>query len=60
MLNFLFYDDDTGEYFYVQCDTESEAWAILEEEYDGDLMDLEFTGTTHSDWEAEQYGYDTY
>lgn len=60
MLNYLFYDNETGEYFYVQEESLEAAWVILEEECEGDLEMVDFTGEFHSDYIAEMMGYDTY
>ena len=60
MLNYLFYDNETGENFYVQEKSEQSAWSLLMREYEGDLDEVEFTGEVHSDYVAEQIGFDTY
>jgi len=63
MLNFLFYDNDTGESFFVQLENDStveDAWAVVREEvYGDDWEDVEYIDC-YTDEEAEMMGYDTY
>lgn len=68
MWNFLFEDTIDGGFFFVQCDTEDEAWQIVWEEiasnhpccdYDTYMMYYDSLGC-YTDEEAEQMGYDTY
>lgn len=58
MKNYLFEDFNSGERFFVQCDSYSEAIKILTE---NDIFATQcwFLGT-FTDEEAECYGYDTY
>jgi hypothetical protein len=58
MKNFLMYDMDSGERFFVQCSTELEIENILlESGFDPDNCVLE---DVLEDEEAEMLGYDTY
>ena len=68
MNNFLFEDHIDGDFFFVQCDTEEEAWSIVWEEiacdhpccdYDTYTMYYDLLGC-YTDAQAEQMGYDTY
>ena len=68
MNNYLFEDTIDGGFFFVQCDTEDEAWSIVWEEiacdhpccdYDTYTMYYDYLGC-YTDEQAEQMGYDTY
>ena len=70
MNNFLFEDTIDGGFFFVQCDTEEEAYEIIWEEiaylHAGVLMDAtdvpgwyDLLGC-YTDEQAEAMGYDTY
>ena len=68
MKNFLFEDTIEGGFFFVQCDTLEEAYAIIWEEiasYDGVseedtyTMNYDYLGC-YTDAQAEYMGYDTY
>ena len=68
MNNFLFEDTIDGGFFFVQCDTEDEAWQIVWEEiacdhpccdYDTYTVYYDYLGR-YTDAQAEQMGYDTY
>lgn len=58
MLNYLFEDLETGERFFIQCETFEEAHT---EALDicTTPEDCEYLGE-FTDYEAEWYGYDTY
>ena len=69
-IDLLFYNEETGEEFFVELDTEGgsktkdelkkEAWAIIEENFDSDdLASIRFQCFTSPEY-AEQLGYDTY
>jgi hypothetical protein len=57
MWDYLFMDNDSGEQFFVECDTEDEAWEIIDENFDNigmiDLCDR------YTPAEAEWMGFDT-
>lgn len=60
MLNYLFYNHDTGENFFVQLEnwcTVEDAWEIVAEEFPTDEVDYI---DCYTDEEAEMMGYDTY
>lgn len=69
MLNYLFYDNDTGESFFVQLENDStveDAWEVVREDIygnaaweDKDYNDIEYIDY-YTDEEAEMMGYDTY
>ena len=68
MNNYLFEDHIDGGFFFVQCDSEEEAWDIVWEEiacnhpccdYDTYTMDYDLLGA-YTDAQAEAMGYDTY
>lgn len=68
MLNFLFEDTIEGGFFFVQCYTVDEAYAIIWEEIascngvseeDTFTVDYDYLGS-YTDAEAEIMGYDTY
>lgn len=58
MHNFLFEDNNTGERFFVQCDSYAEALQILLNNGFW-LHDCQYIGV-FTDEEAEWAGYDTY
>ena len=58
MKNYLFEDFDSGERFFVQCDSYGEALKILAEN-DIFASQCQYLGE-FTDEEAECYGYDTY
>lgn len=75
MKNFLFEDNLAGGFFFVQCDTEEEAWDIVwnevaceytSEDYSTIVMERDLLPTYfncvgyYSDAQAERMGYDTY
>lgn len=55
MENYLFYDEETGEYFFVQCESLWEANKIAHKYFKRPFFIDEM-----DDVEAEMYGYDTY
>lgn len=56
--DYLFYDPDSGEHFFVECESESDAFEILlQNEFDPDTLVLCGVYTPE---EAEILGYDTY
>lgn len=55
MWNYKFTDDETGEEFFVQTDTLTEANEIAHEYFERPFYDGKYT-----DIEAEWYGLDTY
>lgn len=57
MKNFLYENLDTGDYIYVQAESEEESYSILEEVVGAGGW--EFTGIIDSDEVADAYGYDT-
>lgn len=58
MWDFLFIDNESGEQFFVECDTKGEAWEIIDENF-GDTATIEYLGR-YKPYEAEVLGYDTY
>lgn len=58
MKNYLFTDRESGEYFFVECKTLTEAWNILWENF-GEVSDIRFLGV-YTVEEADILGYDTY
>ena len=64
MLNYLFYDIETGESFFVQAHSLTDAEDIVVNEvYGGDIdyiSDCVEYITYYTDEEAEMMGYDTY
>jgi len=58
MKNYLFEDLESGERFFVQCDSYGEALKILVEN-DFKVSECHYLGV-FSDEEAEWCGYDTY
>lgn len=63
MLNFLFYDNERGDNFFVQLEnwcTVEDAWEVVREEvYGDDWEDVEYIDC-YTDEQAERMGYDTY
>lgn len=58
MWDYLFMDNESGEQFFVECDTEDEAWEIIDENF-GDTATIELCDR-YTVQEAEILGYDTY
>ncbi len=58
MWDYLFIDNESGEQFFVECDTEDEAWEILDENF-GDTATIELCDR-YTPAEAEWLGFDTY
>ena len=58
MWDFLFIDNESGEEFFVECDTLEEAWGILDENF-GDVSTIEYEDR-YTVEEAEWLGLDTY
>lgn len=56
--DFLFEDNDSGEQFFVETWSLSEAWKIVWENF-GEDADVDFVGA-YTVEEAEILGYDTY
>lgn len=59
MKDYLFIDNESGEQFFVECESLAEAWEIAHDNWDDDTDDLEYLGE-YEVWEAEILGYDTY
>ena len=56
--DYLFYDPETGEQFFVECESESDAFEILlENEFDPDTLVL---CGVYDPEDADILGYDTY
>lgn len=58
MWDYLFVDNESGEEFFVECDSLAEAWVIVRENF-GEDADVEYI-TDYSVEEAEILGLDTY
>jgi hypothetical protein len=58
MWDFMFIDNESGEEFFVECDTLEEAWGILDENF-GDVSTIEYEDR-YTVEEAEWLGLDTY
>ena len=58
MWDFLFIDNESGEEFFVECDTKKEAWGIVFDNF-GVNPNIKFLGK-YTNEEAEILGYDTY
>ena len=58
MYDFLFIDNVSGEEFFVECDTLSDAWDIVNREF-GPENECEYLGR-YNPAVAEVLGYDTY
>lgn len=57
MKNYLYKNINTGDYIYVQADSEPESYSILEDEIGAGGW--EFTGIIDSNEVAYDYGFDT-
>ena len=57
MRNYWFYDDESGEEFFVQANSKAEALEIIDDIFDVD--ELKCYGWV-DDETAEMYGFDTY
>ena len=58
MKDFLFIDNESGEQFFVECNTLKEAWGIIHETFEDEIL-IEYIDE-YSVEEAEILGYDTY
>lgn len=58
MKDFLFIDNESGEQFFVECETLTDAWNIARENF-GEDSDISCIGI-YSVEEADILGYDTY
>lgn len=58
MRDFMFYDNESGEEFFVECASLDEAWNILNDDF-GDTATIEFVAI-YTVAEAEMIGLDTY
>lgn len=58
MWDYLFIDNESGEEFFVECDSLREAWDIVNREF-GPENECEYQGRFSVE-EAEILGYDTY
>lgn len=58
MKDFLFLNNENGELFFVECETLTEAWGIVWENFEEDI-DIEYI-SEYSVEEADILGYDTY
>ena len=58
MLDYWFFNNESGEEFFVECNTEDEAWEIVEENdlNDGNLEIVQVITPA----EADMIGLDTY
>ena len=59
MWDYWFFDNETGNEFFVECATEEEAWDILTNEWEGNLDNLEIVSVIPPE-EAEILGFDTF
>lgn len=59
MWDYLFFDNENGEQFFVECDSFAGAWEIIHREWDGEIDGIEYLGR-YSPAEAEIIGYDTF
>ena len=59
MRDYLFIDNESGEQFFVECETLDEAWEIARDNWGEETDDLEYLGE-YAPWEAEILGYDTF
>lgn len=57
MWDFRFIDNDSGEEFFVECESQREAWQIVWREF-GEDADIEYEGR-YTVAEAEMIGLDT-
>lgn len=58
MKDFLFLNNESGEQFFVECETLTEAWNIVWENFE-ENTDIEYI-SEYSVEEADILGYDTY
>ena len=59
MKDYLFIDNESGEQFFVECESLAEAWGIARDEWGKETDDLEYLGE-YTIEEAEILGYDTF
>ena len=59
MRDYLFIDNESGEQFFVECETLDEAWEIARDNWGEETDDLEYLGE-YTIEEAEILGYDTF
>ncbi len=59
MRDYLFIDNESGEQFFVECESLTEAWEIARDNWGEETDDLEYLGE-YSVEEAEILGYDTF
>ena len=59
MKDYLFLDNESGEQFFVECESLDEAWEIARDNWGEETDDLEYLGE-YSVEEAEILGYDTF
>lgn len=59
MWDFWFFDNETGNEFFVECATEEEARDILTNEWEGNLDNLEIVNVITPE-EADRVGLDTF
>lgn len=57
--DYLFIDNESGEQFFVECESLAEAWEIARDNWGEETDDLEYLGE-YEPWEAEILGYDTF
>lgn len=57
MIDFLYYDTESGEQFFVEARNAHEAWNIVAENFD--TANIKYCGS-YTTAEAEILGYDTY
>lgn len=58
MYDYLFLDNDTGDEFFVECDSLTEAWSTVYENF-GEETNIEYLGV-YTPKQAEIMGYDTF
>lgn len=58
MKDFLFLNNENGELFFVECETLTEAWDIVWENFEEDF-DIKYI-SEYSVEKADILGYDTY
>lgn len=59
MWDYLFFDNENGEQFFIECGDLAGAWEIIHREWDGEIDKIEYLGR-YSPAEAEIIGYDTF
>jgi hypothetical protein len=59
MRDYLFIDNESGEQFFVECESLAEAWEIARDEWGEETDGLEYLGK-YTVEEAEILGYDTF